>query len=51
MPGLVICIGNNRNLPLTDRIYGCHARAGHIVNLDVSLCKLAKILELLFVKD
>ena len=27
------------------------ARAGHIADLDESLCKLAKILELLFVKD
>ena len=26
-------------------------RAGHIANLDESSCKLAKILELLFVKD
>ena len=27
------------------------SRAGHIADLDESLCKLAKILELLFVKD
>ena len=32
-------------------IYACISRAGHIADLDESSCKLAKILELLFVKD
>ena len=37
--------------PLTISSAHPHIRDGHISNLDVSLCKLVKILELLYVKE